>query len=464
MRIPEPVRGSESTAARTTLRAAAVVCAGCGAAASPDDPFPFRCPNAGMGDVDHVMTVTLDPARVRFPAGDEPNPFLRYRELFYSYDMARAHSLSDRDYVEIVERLDAAIARVDGHGFIATPFGRSAALSDRFRFAPAGGAWVKDETGNVSGSHKARHLMGLLIHLEVVERLGLAPRQGGPDLAIASCGNAALAAAVVARAGGRPLDVFIPTTADPKVVARLEFLGARLTVCPREDGVPGDPTYHRLQQAIRDGALPFTCQGPDNGLTIEGGKTIGYEMVSDLVKAGARLDRLFVQVGGGALASSCIQGLQHAVRLGAPIPVPRIHAVQTQGGYPLKRAYDRIVRRIGSHASPAAVDEALRYAATHRSEFMWPWDTEPKSIAHGILDDETYDWLAVVTGMLTTGGFPIVVSEETLIEANTLARTATGIDVDPTGSSGLAGLLQLHRDGGIQSNEGVAVLFTGIRR
>ncbi len=447
-------------------RAIAIVCAGCGAAASPNDPFPFRCANAGTGDVDHVMTVELDPAGVRFPAEGPSNPFLRYRELFSSYDMARAHGLSDRDYVEIVERLDAAIARVDARGFAVTPFGRSSALSDRLAFGATAGVWVKDETGNVSGSHKARHLMGLLIHLEVVERLGLAaPRHGeGSPLAIASCGNAALAAAVVARAGGRPLEVFIPTTADPTVVARLDQLGARLTVCPREDGVPGDPTYHRLQKAIREGALPFTCQGPDNGLTIEGGKTLGYEIASDLARSGMRLDRLFIQVGGGALASACVQGLQDAIRLGAPISMPRIHAVQTQGGYPLKRAYDRVVQRIGANALPAVVEEALRYAATHRSQFMWPWDTEPKSIAHGILDDETYDWLAVVRAMCVTGGFPIVVSEKTLIEANALARTTTPVNVDHTGSSGLAGLLHLHQTGGLRADETVAVLFTGVRR
>jgi threonine synthase len=412
------------------------------------------------------MTVQLDPALLRFPLGGDPNPFLRYRALSSPFDLARAHGLAEPGYLDIVARLDAAIARVDGHGFRLTPFGRSAALSEWLGSAPAGGVWVKDETGNVSGSHKARHLMGLLIHLEIVERLGLTARRGGggPPLAIASCGNAALAAAVVARAGGRPLEVFIPTSADPKVVARLEHLGARLTVCPRQDGVAGDPTYHRLQQAIRDGAFPFTCQGPDNGLTIEGGKTLGYEMVSELVRAGARLDRLLIQVGGGALASACIQGFQDAIRLGVPIPMPRIYAIQTEGGYPLKRAYDRIAQRIGSHAAPAAVDEALRYAATHRSEFMWPWENEPKSIAHGILDDETYDWLAVVRAMCTTGGSPIVVSEDELIEANTLARATTAIDVDHTGSSGLAGLLHLRRAGGLRAHETVAVLFTGIRR
>ena len=72
---------------------------------------------------------------------------------------------------------------------------------------------------------------------------------------------------------------------------------------------------------------------------------------------------------------------------------------------------------------------------------------EPQSIAHGILDDETYDWLAVVEGMLATGGAPVVVDEETLARRTTLAREATGIDVDPTGSAGLAGLLALRAAG-----------------
>ena len=80
---------------------------------------------------------------------------------------------------------------------------------------------------------------------------------------------------------------------------------------------------------------------------------------------------------------------------------------------------------------------------------MWPWEEEPRSIAHGILDDETYDWVAVVRGMLETGGSPVVVDEPTLEEANALARETTGIDVDHTGSSGLAGLLHLARHGGL---------------
>lgn len=441
-----------------------VVCAGCGVEAPPEEPYPFRCPNARPGDdIDHVMATRMDPARLQFPGGGEPNPFVRYRTLSYSYHLARAHGSSDAEYVALVERLDRAVAGVDGRGFVVTPFGPSEDLSRRLGFLGGGGVWIKDETGNVSGSHKARHLMGLLIHLEVVERIGLAPgRVNGPrPLAIASCGNAALAAAVVARAGGRPLEVFVPPWADPPVLDRLQRLGARLTVCPREEGRSGDPTYRRLQQAIAAGALPFTCQGPENGLTIEGGKTLGFEIVSVLAGSGGDLDRLIVQVGGGALASSCVQALEDAVRLGALARLPRIHAVQTLGAHPLKRAYDLVARRA---AESGNTEEALRYAAAHRRAFMWPWEQEPKSIAHGILDDETYDWLAVVRGMLTTGGFPVVVSEEMLRRAHDLAHTAAGINVDPTGSAGLAGLLQLLDEGGVDSSERVAVLFTGVER
>jgi threonine synthase len=355
---------------------------------------------------------------------------------------------------------------VDGHGFVVTPFARSDQLSARLGFSSAGGIWVKDETANVSGSHKARHLFGTLLELEV-EAARAAAGQGGratlaAPLAIASCGNAALAAAVVARAAGRPLDVFVPPDADEVVLARLRELGARIETCERRPGIPGDPTYHRLLAALDAGAVPFTCQGNLNGFAIEGGQTLGWELASAVGRPGGppRLDRLVVQVGGGALASACAGGLAEARALGAPLDLPRLNAVQTRGAFPLARAYERVAARI---APGGAADEALRYAARHRAAFMWPWEEEPRSIAHGILDDETYDWLAVVRAMLETGGGPVIVDEATLVVANELA-VATGSDVDETGSAGLAGLLQLVERGTVRRDETVAVLFTGVRR
>jgi threonine synthase len=459
-----------------------LVCAGCGAPAPPVEinPYPFRCEHARTTpEVDHVITKVRDPGEFAWPTGSEDNPFVRYRQLFYSWQAARAAGQSDAGYVTLVERLDDAIAAVAGQRFRVTPFARSGALSSALGFGPEGGVWVKDETGNVSGSHKARHLTGIMLYLhsahaahsdlvefqflqsdraEALQKLKSAGYPTLPDLAIASCGNAALAAAVVARAAGWTLQTFIPPDANPAVVARLRELGARLVVCPREGATAGDPCYRGFRQAIDKGALPFCCQGPDNGLTIEGGETIVYEMVDAL--GDAALDAIVIQVGGGALASACVQGFDRARAAGRIRRLPRVYTVQTQGAAPLARAFDRVLER----SRRTSVEEVLRYAAANRSEFMWPWETAPRSIAHGILDDETYDWLAVVRGLLKTSGRPVVVDDATLIAANRQARDLTGIDVDHTGSAGLAGLMGLLSRGDVQPHERVAVIFSGALR
>jgi len=451
---------------------ATVACAGCGAEAAVAAAFPARCPAAVPGDdIDHLMARRLDLRAVRFVASDDQNPFVRYRQLFRAWHVARAAGWSDTRYVATVRRLDDAVAAVDGRGFRVTPFGRADALSVELGFEASGGLWVKDETGGVAGSHKARHLMGVLLELMVAGARD--PSLADRPLAIASCGNAALAAAVVARAAGRRLAVFVPPDADPAVLDRLGRLGARVATVRRAPGEAGDPTVRQLRAAVAAGAIPFTCQGPENGLAIEGGQTLGYEIAEGLARDRVALDRIAVQVGGGALASAVAQGLAEARALGVIDVLPRLDTVQTAAGWPLRRAYERVadeLRRRGADpcrpldpATPA-VRAVLDDAAGHRSRYMWPWDPAPRSIAHGILDDETYDWLAVVRAMLATGGRPLVVDDPTLRCASTLAVRAAGIDADETGSAGLAGILELHRRHELDPRERVAVLLTGARR
>ncbi len=443
------------------MPAGPVVCSGCGTSAAPRDPYPFRCPRAGSDDVDHVMVPVVDLSAATWPDTGEDNPFVHYRTLLHSWALATSCGLSDAQFVDLVRALDARVATVDGHAFHRTPFGRDDGLSDHLGFAAGGGVWVKHEAGNVAGSHKARHLMGVALHLEVVSRLGLEP-DPAPDLAIASCGNAALAAAVVAAAAGRALHVFVPPDAEPSVLARLRELGADVVVCAREPGVPGDPCYLRLRAALTDGLLPFTCQGNENGLSIEGGRTLSYEMVDALSADG--LEHVVVQVGGGALASAVAGGFADAVALGALAGMPRVHTVQTEGAHPLERAYTAVRRALPDRFGDGELDAVLRLAAAHRSQYMWPWEQQPKSVAHGILDDETYDWRAVVTAMLRTGGRPVVVSEELLQEATELANRSAPVPVDATAAAGLAGLLRLRADGVVGPGDRVAVLVTGARR
>jgi threonine synthase len=415
-----------------TLTSATTVSCRCCGFAPPRDAQPFRCALAGRNDGDHVLARRLEGASPEPFFDPEPNPFLRYRQFTHAWHSAIDHGMSDGQFISLVRQFDDKVAEVDGHGFRVTPFVRR-----------PDGIWAKDETENLAGSHKGRHLMGIMIWLLVAERSN--PWLAKQRLAIASCGNAALAAAVIACAARRPLDVFIPADADSTIVERLESLGAVVAKCGREKSEFGDPAVLRFREAVARGALPFTCQGNENGLAIEGGETLGWEMVSQANAAGISIDRLFVQVGGGALASSCIAAFEEALAMGVIRRMPKIHAVQTRAVHPLVRAYERVVDRGGLKALPKAI--------AHRADFMWPWESEPRSVAEGILDDETYDWAAVVRGMLTTGGSPVVVSEQRLLEA----RMKAGSGVSVTGAAGLAGLVEA----GPRSNENAAVIFSG---
>ena len=95
------------------------------------------------------------------------------------------------------------------------------------------------------------------------------------------------------------------------------------------------------------------------------------------------------------------------------------------------------------HDEEAAWQKALLDGLGERREFMRPWDGVPHSLAHGILDDETYDWVAIVEGTLRSGGYPIVASEEAIGDAHALVRGHTGSAASPTGTSGLAGLVHV---------------------
>jgi threonine synthase len=389
-------------------------CAVCGATVDIGTVHPWRCPNATDDDWRHLLRL------VRRGPGTAWRAF------------ARARGMTDAACDVRYDTLAAAVEAVDGIGPHVTPFARHDALSARLGFSALGGVWLKDETGNVAGSHKARHLLGTLLHLMVAEDLRLAP---GPRarLAIASCGNAALAAATLAAAVSWPIDVFVPEHADAVVLERLRAHGASIVTCVRRAGDPaGDPCFHAFRRAVAAGSVPFTVQGPMNATCLDTGRSIAWEMAA----ADITLDRVFVQVGGGALATCVGDGF-------ADVDLhPRLHVVQTAGAAPMVRAWDRW--QAGGRAW---------------ADCMWPWETPPCSVAEGILDDETYDWLGVVEALLATGGSAITVPESTVVAAHGLAREVTGIGVSATGTAGLAGLVAERV--GIGDDERVAVIFSG---
>jgi len=93
---------------------------------------------------------------------------------------------------------------------------------------------------------------------------------------------------------------------------------------------------------------------------------------------------------------------------------------------------------------------------------MWAWENEPVSLADGILDDETYDWVADIAQIQRTSGRVVVASELQVVEASSIAPQTTSIDASPTGTAGVAGLLSIRAE--LSSTARVAVVLSGIRR
>lgn len=455
------------------MRVAGWRCLVCGAERAVAEPFPWRCPAATASDRHHVLSIVdLDGTGEPISAGSGPqggkdpagvaaaervvdvgaagvavgaaNPFVTYDTDLAWAAYAAAHGMVGGERAALVGGLDDALASIGSVGFVPTPLARSAALSDALGFADGGGVWVKDQTGDVAGSHKARHLASILLHLLAAERLGHLRER--PPLAIASCGNAALAAATLAAASRWPIDVYVPTWMNPAFGDEMVRLGARIHVSERRaDDLPGDPAMLRFREAVAAGAIPFSVQGPENALALDGGRTIGWEIVDGSGSAGLdRVDRVYVQVGGGALAASVGRAL-------ADRGVDRLCTVEAEGCAPLARAWE-----LAGHD----LEDGPGALGVRWSELMTPW-LDPRSVADGMLDDEVYDWLGIVESVTACGSSPVVATEADVIAAHQLA-TAAGFDVSPTGSAGLAGVLA--SVDAILPSERVVVIMTGASR
>jgi len=409
----------------------------------------WKCPRATNQDRQHVLAFHDDFHAVDRPASSPENgqnPFVLYQQYLHVDAFGEALGIDVDQRRKLIVAADKAVAGVAGTGFFVTPLQRADALSDALNFSASGGIWIKDETGNVAGSQKARHIFTELLHLLYIEHAGRAPWSSindRPPLAIASCGNAAIAASTLAASAGWPITVFVPVSASESVVNLLHSLNATVVTCPRvATDPPGDPCVHRFREAVSGGAIPFGVQGTENVWCLDGGRTIGWEMAHAV---SAPFDRVVVQVGGGAFASCVGHAFAHTS------PTTALHAVQAEGCAPLHRAWEQAQRSGGT-----------RDAGDRWQQCMWPWEQVPHSLADGILDDETYDWISVMNAMTDSHGSPIVATETQVTEAMSLAHQYTDIDVSPTGTAGLAGVLAMRH--AIRDDEKIAVVFSGLLR
>ena len=89
---------------------------------------------------------------------------------------------------------------------------------------------------------------------------------------------------------------------------------------------------------------------------------------------------------------------------------------------------------------------------------------EARKSRYWILDDITYDWIGVAKALAHTGGESIVASEYEIGEAYNLVQALIRVNAEPTGSTGVAGVISALESGYLRRSDRVAILLTGVLR
>lgn len=411
----------------------------------------------------HVLQPKFPLKKIILPAlslvNSQNNPFLLFRDLFASYQLLKEGRVM-RVYRKLIEQINKGLKKQKEPRLSCTQLVSGRNLGEKLNL-PQSSLFIKFDAANVTGSHKTRHAMGNLLYLEAIRIFE--GEKTKKDLAIYSCGNAALGAAAIASTLGYKLYTFVPDNVSYEIVKRLVFYGARIIKVKREQAGYGDPCYNRFQEAIKTlGLVPCSCSGPDNWANIEGGATLFYEIAMQMRhQYDTNLDTIIVQVGGGALAGSLVYAISMLQSVGFMQKMPRIICVQTESCYPLSLAFEK-VKKYKKENPRLSIQSLMRDIGKNGNKFMSAWTKNvPESLAEGILDDTTYDFLSVVEGLLKSGGEVVVVKEEEVVQAYEIAKSL-GFNISATGTAGLAGLIRLLKENKIEMGEKIGLLFTGV--
>jgi threonine synthase len=305
-----------------------------------------------------------------------------------------------------------------------TPLIRSDRLAKKLNMTAL---YLKDDTRSPTASFKDRPMtVGVSKAVEL----------GYKTCVSASSGNAAAALAAYCAYAGLTCYTFVPENASPGKLVQLLLYGAHVVrVRGLETGT--DPTVRMLRESVaKFGWYPCPSFGPFNPYQAEGPKTMSYEIVEDL--AWSVPDWVIVPVGAGGLLGGNWKGYAELVELGFVHSRPHLVAVQSNGCAPVIRTHEQ---RKG------------------------PWEIEswsrPDSIATGLMDPKPWDGDAALTAIRDSNGLAVSVSNQEILEGQTLLVKLEGVYAEASGVASLAGLIKLIAQGKIDKKDCVVVEITG---
>ncbi|HSG40103.1 MAG TPA: threonine synthase [Thermoanaerobaculia bacterium] len=367
-----------------------LVCSRTGVTAPLDEPA-FLSPAGAPWLVEY----DLDPEKgeaLRRALPGRPWSLWRYRELL---------PLSDFD-----NRVDL------GEG--ATPLVRLR------RFGPDGvELWLKDESGNPTGSFKAR---GLSLAVNRARELG------APGLQLASAGNAALALTAYAAAAGLPARVALPADTPRTIFHRCQDYGAEV--------LSGPGTLVEVAKLLEEGKERYwTVSTLREPYRAEGKKTMGLELAEQL---GWELpDWIVYPLGGGTGIVGMHKAFSELERLGLiGARRPRFVVVQAAGCAPIVRAWEE-----GKDAAE-------------------PW-ADPDTRVWGLRVPKALGDFLVLKALYETDGQALAVDETRLSGIASWVAAHEGLRISPEGAAALAAVEDLEAAGAFSPGERVVVFQTG---
>ncbi len=284
--------------------------------------------------------------------------------------------------------------------------------------------YLKDEGRNPTASFKDR-----------ASAIGVAKAKelGFNDIACASTGNAASSLAGAAAAMGLRSTIFVPENAPEPKVMQLLIFGARVVrVKKPATGITAyEAAYDLCTQACeRYGWYNRNCA--INAYLVEGKKTAGLE-IAEQMRANMP-DWVVVSVGDGCTIAGIGKGLAEMQRLGWIERQPRLLGVQAEGAAPIAKTFFA-----GGELLP------------DRGE----------SLAESIAVSKPRNWRKAIKAIRDSQGTMITVSDEEILQAQSLTARLGGVFGEPAGVAGIAGLKKAVAAGVIPNSATVLVVITG---
>ena len=354
------------------------------------------CPAQGCGGALFARYHMHAPRLERDSAADRPRSIWKWHEMMPVEDPAHVVSL--------------------GEG--GTPLLRAANLGDASGFAQL---WIKDESGNPTGSFKAR---GLSAAISKAKELGYT------KVALPTAGNAGGAAAAYAARAGMECHVAMPEDTPRVFRIECERYGAKVTLLP---GLIDDCGRFIAERAAREGWHDVsTLKEP---YRVEGKKTMGYELAEEF--DWELPDAILYPTGGGSGLIGMWKAFEEMEELGwIGSRRPRMFAVQAEGCAPIPKAFAE-----GKEAS-----EKFPNAKTYASGLR-----VPKAFA---------DYL-ILRYVRESGGTALAVSDDAMREACDELGAAEGLFASPEGGAVWAAAKDLAAAGVLDRASRVVLFNTG---